>query len=77
MSTTLTIRTDERLRAALEERARLHGKSVSQVAREILTSALEQRPLGLRTGYLKGRLRLAEDRPESWRAALRERNWRP
>jgi plasmid stability protein len=77
MSTTLTIRTDERLRRALEARARLDGKSVSQIAREILAAALEPRPVGRRIGHLKGTLRLSEGRPEPWRAALRERNWRP
>jgi hypothetical protein len=77
MSTTLTVRTDARLRRALEERARMQGKSISQVAREILAAALAQRPLELRTGHLRGTLRLSEGRPEPWRAALRERNWRP
>ena len=76
MSTTLTIRTDERLRQALERRARDQGRSISEVAREILWSALEQRPLELRTGHLRGRLRLHDDQPEAWRRTLRERNWR-
>jgi plasmid stability protein len=76
MSTTITIRTDRRLRAALEARARTLGTSVSAVAREILETALEPRPLERRTGHLRGLLRLREPQPEGWRAALRNRNWR-
>jgi plasmid stability protein len=76
MSTTLTIRTDDRLRKALEARARAQGKSLSELAREILQDALEERPLGLRTGHLKGRMKLHQKQTEAWRKALRERNWR-
>lgn len=76
MSTTITIRADEQLRRSLQRRAREQGKSVSEVAREILRSALEQRPLELRTGHLRGRLRVREAPPEAWRKTLRERNWR-
>jgi len=73
---TLTIRTSERLRLALERRAREHGTSVSQAARDILTAALMPRPLAARTGHLRGSLRVGERRPEPWRVASRERNWR-
>ena len=76
MSTTLTIRTDEALRAALAKRARAQGKTVSEVAREILRSALEERALEERTSHLKGRLRLNQKQSEAWRRSLRERNWR-
>ena len=75
-TTTLTIRTDESLRKRLEERARAQGKTVSAVAREILETALDGRPLAMRTLHLKGRLQLDPERRESWREALRERNWR-
>jgi len=75
-TTTLTIRTDESLRRRLEERARAQGKTVSAVAREILETALDERPLGMRTRHLKGRLQLDPERRGSWREALRERNWR-
>lgn len=40
MSTTITIRTEEPLRKALEEHARARGVTLSQVAREILQDAL-------------------------------------
>ncbi len=76
MRTTLTIRTDEALRKALEERAHAQGKTVSALAREILQNALDERPLELRTAHLRGRLQLRQLSAESWREALRERNWR-
>jgi hypothetical protein len=76
MSTTLTIRTDRALREALEKRARAQGTTVSEVVREILRNALEERALGERTGQLKGQLKLDRKASGTWRAALRERNWR-
>jgi plasmid stability protein len=76
MSTTLTIRTDESLREALEKRAEAQGKTVSEVAREILLRALEERPMHTRTGHIKGRLRLPRRTTEAWRKELRKRNWR-
>jgi predicted transcriptional regulator len=76
MSTTLTIRTDEALRAALEERARARGMTLSEVAREILRDAVEERPLEVRTGHLRGLLDLRQGSEELWRKVLRERNWR-
>lgn len=76
MSTTLTVRTDESLREALEERARAQGKTLSEFVREILRAAVDEGPLSARTGHLRGRLTL--DRPEAdgWRKELRRRNWR-
>ena len=77
MRMTLTIRTDERLREALEERAALQGKTVSEVAREILSEAVCERPLGPRIGHLRGRLELPADSSDRWRQQIRKRNWRP
>ena len=77
MDTTLTIRADERLRTALEQRARRQGKSLSVVAREILEAAFQDRPLGLKTAHLKGRVRLRRTQADAWRKALADRNWRP
>jgi plasmid stability protein len=77
MRTTLTIRTDQRLREALEERAALQGKTVSEVAREILSDAVSERPLGSRIGHLRGRLELPPASFDPWRKQLRKRNWRP
>jgi plasmid stability protein len=76
MSTTLTVRTDRRLRAALEARARAQGTTVSALAREILEAALAPQPLGRRTGHLRGSLRVRETKPDAWRTVLRDRNWR-
>lgn len=76
MSTTLTIRTDRTLREALEQRARAEGKSLSEAARDILRQAVHEQPLELRTGHLRGRLRL-ERQGEEWRTSLRDHNWRP
>ena len=76
MSTTLTIRTDGALRRALEERARAQGKTVSAFVREILTSAVAERPLEARVGHLRGRLRLDSPAERTWRDRLREHNWR-
>lgn len=77
MSTTITIRTDEALRRALGRRARAQGKTISEVAREILRNALEQSSLGPLTGHLRGRLSLPRNQTEPWRQTLRQRNWRP
>jgi hypothetical protein len=57
MRKTLTIRTDGPLRDALEKRANAQGKTVSEMAREILRKALEESTLEQRTGHLRGRLK--------------------
>jgi plasmid stability protein len=76
-NTTLTIRTDSTLRKALQERALVQGKTVSQVVREILEAALVEQPLAVRTGHLQGRLELPAQSDDPWRTQMRERNWRP
>ena len=76
MSTTITIRTDESLRAALDEKAALTGKTVSELVREILEDALTERPFRVRVGHLGGRLRLGEKQSDAWSKKLRKRNWR-
>jgi len=77
MSTTLTVRTDDELRKKLEDRATARGTTVSQVVREILRDALDERPLEARTGHLRGRLELPRTDSGEWRETLHERNWRP
>jgi plasmid stability protein len=77
MSTTITIRTDEALRRALEERAASLGKSLSEAIRDILEAAVTREPLTTRTAHLRGALRLPHSHSEPWRRQLRERNWRP
>jgi plasmid stability protein len=76
MRMTITIRTDESLREALNKRATAQGKTLSEVAREILSDALESRPLRTRAGHLKGRLDLARTPTAPWRETLRNQNWR-
>ena len=76
MRKTLTIRADESLRVALEERARAQGKTLSEVAREILRNALEEHPLRVRTGHLRGSPSLRKEQTEAWSKTLRTRNWR-
>jgi predicted CopG family antitoxin len=75
MGTTITIRTHDALREALTKRARLERKTVSEVIREILESALTERPLAERIGKLRGGLRVAEP-TNDWQRRIRERNWR-
>ena len=76
MRMTITIRTDEALRAALERRAAAAGKTLSDVAREILSDALQERPVKTRAGGLRGRLDLRRTASEPWRETLRRHNWR-
>lgn len=77
MSTTITVRTDRALRKALEERAHVEGKTVSELVREILAGVLAPRSFGERVGHLRGRLTVRSDDLTGWRKLLRERNWRP
>ena len=60
---------------SLEERSRVSGATVSEVVREALRDALEERPLAERIGHLRGTLDI-EDGRDPWRRELRERNWR-
>jgi plasmid stability protein len=76
MRTRITIRIAEQLRTALKERAALQDKTVSEVAREILSEAVSERRLGSRIGHLRGRLELPRDGSNRWRKQLRQRNWR-
>ncbi|MGH8167895.1 MAG: hypothetical protein ACREQ1_11685 [Woeseiaceae bacterium] len=49
---------------------------MSEAAREILRQALEQRPLEVKTGHLRGGLKIARKQTDPCRKALIERNWR-
>jgi plasmid stability protein len=75
MSTTLTVRTPDRLHHALAERARSQGKSVSELVREILEDAVVERSVLERTRHVIGQLDFEADGDE-WRHQIRERNWR-
>lgn len=76
MGTTLTVRIDSRQQRALARRAAAKRTSVSAVVREILAGALDERPMGERTGALRGSLSLPEPK-EAWRRQIKARNWRP
>jgi plasmid stability protein len=77
MTTSLTIRTDPALKEALSRRAEAKGVTTSELAREILSEALAERPLGQKVGHLRGTLDESAPRVDAWRKALRARNWRP
>ena len=72
----LVIPTDEKLQEALQERAAMEGKTVPELAREILREAVAERPLAERIGHLRGRLHLEKETSDPWRAHLRESNFR-
>jgi len=76
MSTTITIRTDLELRDALKMRAEEEGLTLSEFLRGILEREVRRGPLGDLVGHLRGKLRLSGPERDSWRATLRERNWR-
>jgi plasmid stability protein len=76
MDTTITVRTDEKLREALEKRAAALGKTLSAVVRDILTEAVAAGPLGEKTARVKGSLKLPRRPTDPWRRELRQRNWR-
>lgn len=77
MSKTITIRTDESLRKALEKRAQERGRTLSQEVRKILQDAIEEKPMGMKTKHLRGKLSLDHQQIEPWRKSIRDRNWRP
>jgi hypothetical protein len=74
---TLTIPADEKLQEALQERAALQGKTVPELALEILSEAVAERSLAERIGHLRGQLRLQKDASDPWRSHLRGSNFRP
>ena len=75
MDKTLTIRLNRAQDEALTVRARVLGKTRSELVRELIDTGLEERPLGRRVGHVKGRLELASPKA-GWQRRIRERNWR-
>lgn len=49
---------------------------MSQVAREILSRALTERPFAERVGHLRGQLELDPEPGDPWRRAIASRNRR-
>jgi hypothetical protein len=77
MGATVTVRIGDDLRRALEARAKAQGKSLSATVREALEATVADGPVGIRVGHLRGRLQPSPPSAGTWRAKLRERNWRP
>jgi hypothetical protein len=76
MGVVLTVRTDEALREALRRRAAAQGKTVSELVREILESAVQERTIAQRAGHLRGSFGPPDGEEGPRRRQLRERNWR-
>jgi hypothetical protein len=75
MDKTLTIRLDKTQDEALTRRAKELGKTRSELVRELIERGLEEKPLGLRIGHLKGILDLPEPR-DALRRRIKSHNWR-
>lgn len=75
MDKTLTIRLSRSQDEALIARAKVLGKTRSELVRELIDSGLDDRPLGRRIGHVKGRLALQSPKT-GWQRRIKERNWR-
>ncbi len=75
MDKTLTIRLNHAQHYALTARAKVLGKTRSDVVRELIDNGLEERPLGRRIGHLKGCLDVPPPK-SGWPRRIKERNWR-
>ena len=73
--TSLAVRLEEDLRAAVNRRAAAEGTTVSCFVRETLREAVADRPIGERIRHLKGTVPIGAD-DDAWRTELRSRNWR-
>ena len=76
MEKTLTIRLGADQQKLLGQTAKMLGKSISELVREILEQALAERTLGSKAGHLKGQLTLKPSPRDAWVRRLKERNWR-
>jgi len=72
---TLTVRLDRTQDEALTRRAKELGKTRSELVRDLIERGLEEKPLGLRIGHLKGILDLPEPR-DALRRRIKSHNWR-
>jgi hypothetical protein len=75
MPRTITISADQALQDALSKRAEVECKSMTEVVRDILETALSEQPLARRIRKLRGNLPFAES-AAAWQRTIRERNWR-
>ena len=76
MEKTLTIRIDTQQQRKLGKAAKMLGKSVSELVRDILQEALAERTIGIKAGHLKGQLKLPAQPRDAWARKIKERNWR-
>jgi hypothetical protein len=60
----------------LRRKAKMLGKTESELLRELVDRELQPRTMGERIGHLQGTLSFDVKDPDSLRQALRERNWR-
>ena len=72
---TLTVRLDKKQDEALTRRANELGKTRSELVRELIERGLDEKPLGLRIGHLKGILDLPEPK-DALRRRIKSHNWR-
>ena len=72
---TLTIRLSKAQDEALTKKARVSGKTRSELVREFIDVGLEEVPLGHRIGHVKGILNLHEPK-DALRRRIKNRNWR-
>ena len=76
MEKTLNIRLDADQRRRLGQTAKMLGKSVSELVREILQQALAEGAVATEAGHLKGQLALAPSPRDPWSRKLKKRNRR-
>jgi predicted transcriptional regulator len=76
MEKTLTIRLDSEQQEKLGKTAKMLGKTVSELVREILQQAMAERSVAAKAGHLKGTLSLTPARRDPLARKIKERNWR-
>lgn len=76
LMTSMTFRLGSVTRGKLRARALRLARTESDLLREIIERELEEKPLAARAGHLKGSLSLTRQGGNSWRRAIRKRNWR-
>ncbi|WP_420620448.1 ribbon-helix-helix protein, CopG family [Candidatus Poriferisocius sp.] len=74
----LTVRVETELWDAAARRAETLGISVSEVVREALREAVDNRPLVDRIGHLRGSVRTdsTNSSQDIWKSEIRAHNWR-
>jgi hypothetical protein len=75
--TSITFRIPEGLRAGLRQRAKIQGKSESELMRELVHREIQPRTMGERIGHLKGTLSFKTAKMDDWQKSIKENNWRP